>query len=128
MAELTPDWRHRAACRDEDPELFFPIADNHGRLPAGQLEAARAVCHICPVRADCEQWAVETGQAWGVWGGTTPSERAVRAGEVTAEYAVDNWEACGHCGRAFTPDRRTQRWCSPSCRTLGYRNRKGGRK
>lgn len=111
MAELTPDWRHRAACRDEDPELFFPIADNHGRLPAGQLEAARAVCHACPVRPDCEQWAVETVQAWGVWGGTTPSERAARA--------------CGHCGRAFTPDRRTQQWCSPSCRTLGYRQRKG---
>ena len=36
------DWRHRAACRDEDPELFFPIGNTGPALL--QIEEARAVC------------------------------------------------------------------------------------
>jgi WhiB family redox-sensing transcriptional regulator len=60
-------------CRDEDPELFFPIGT--ARPALAQVERARAVCSGCPVRDECLQWALSTGQAAGVWGGLTPDER-----------------------------------------------------
>jgi len=67
------DWRHRAVCREEDPELFFPIGTSG---PAQlQTEQAKAVCHRCPVTEHCLQWALETGQDAGVWGGMSEDER-----------------------------------------------------
>ena len=45
------DWRHRAACRDEDPELFFPIGNTGPALV--QIEEAKAVCRRCPVIEPC---------------------------------------------------------------------------
>lgn len=67
------DWRHRAACREEDPELFFPIGNTGPALL--QIEEAKAVCRRCPVREECLQWALETGQDAGVWGGLSEDER-----------------------------------------------------
>jgi WhiB family transcriptional regulator, redox-sensing transcriptional regulator len=67
------DWRHRAACRDEDPELFFPIGTTGPA--AEQTAAAKAVCARCPVSHDCLTWALETGQDAGVWGGLDEDER-----------------------------------------------------
>lgn len=66
-------WREKAVCRDEDPELFFPIG-SHGPARA-QLAAAKAVCSRCPVRAHCLAWAVAEGDLDGVWGGTSEDER-----------------------------------------------------
>lgn len=66
-------WTVRAACRDADPDLFFPLgASEHS--PA-QVEAAAAVCAGCPVTAQCLTWALDTGQDHGIWAGTTPEER-----------------------------------------------------
>jgi WhiB family redox-sensing transcriptional regulator len=67
------DWRHFAACLDEDPELFFPVGDTGPALL--QVVEARAVCARCPVRVECLTWALETGQNYGVWGGYTEDER-----------------------------------------------------
>ena len=67
------DWRHDAACRDVDPELFFPIGNTGPALL--QIEEARAVCRRCPVMNDCLTWAMETGQEHGVWGGLSEDER-----------------------------------------------------
>jgi WhiB family transcriptional regulator, redox-sensing transcriptional regulator len=71
------DWVQRARCRDEDPELFFPIGSTG---PAAlQVEAAKAICYVCPVRNDCLEWSLATVQDSGVWGGLSEEERrAVR--------------------------------------------------
>ena len=60
------DWRHRAACLDEDPELFFPIGNTGPALV--QIEDAKAVCRRCEVVDTCLKWAIETGQDAGVEG------------------------------------------------------------
>jgi WhiB family transcriptional regulator, redox-sensing transcriptional regulator len=67
------NWRHRAACRDEDPELFFPIGSTGPALV--QIEDAKAVCRRCDVAEACLQWALEFGEDAGVWGGMSEDER-----------------------------------------------------
>ena len=67
------DWRHDAACLDEDPELFFPIGNTGPALL--QIEDAKAVCRQCSVAAICLQWALENNQDSGVWGGLSEDER-----------------------------------------------------
>jgi WhiB family redox-sensing transcriptional regulator len=70
---VNSDWRHRARCREEDPELFFPIGTtDHARQ---QTEQAKAVCRRCPVAPECLAWALGTGQDAGVWGGVGEDER-----------------------------------------------------
>jgi WhiB family transcriptional regulator, redox-sensing transcriptional regulator len=81
------DWRHSALCRDEDPELFFPIGTNG---PAAvQVEQAKVVCRRCTVVEDCLTWALETAQESGVWGGTSEDERrALRRRTVRARVTT----------------------------------------
>jgi WhiB family redox-sensing transcriptional regulator len=69
------DWAARAACRQGDPELFFPVSAAGPAL--GQQARAKAVCARCPVQQRCLDYALETGQDFGVWGGKTEDERRV---------------------------------------------------
>jgi WhiB family transcriptional regulator, redox-sensing transcriptional regulator len=67
------DWRHHAACRDVDPELFFPIGNTGPALL--QIDEAKRVCQHCKVVESCLAWALESGQDAGVWGGLSEDER-----------------------------------------------------
>ena len=67
------DWRSRAACLEKDPELFFPVGNTGPALL--QIEEAKAVCRTCEVMDTCLQWALESGQDAGVWGGMSEDER-----------------------------------------------------
>ncbi len=83
------DWRHNAVCREEDPELFFPIGNTGPALL--QIEEAKAVCRRCPVMEQCLQWALEAGQDDGVWGGLSEDERRAmkrRAARIRARSAA----------------------------------------
>lgn len=68
-----PAWRAKAACLEEDPELFFPSGTTGAALE--QAERAKAVCRRCPVLTQCRNWAVKTNQQDGVWGGLSEDER-----------------------------------------------------
>jgi WhiB family redox-sensing transcriptional regulator len=67
------DWRTMAACRDVDPELFFPIGTTGPALI--QIDEAKAICRTCGVTDACLSWAIESGQESGVWGGLSEDER-----------------------------------------------------
>lgn len=84
------DWRHRAACRDEDPELFFPVGNSGPALL--QIAEAKTVCRRCPVVSGCLSWALESRQEDGVWGGMSEQERAAlqrRIARTRAKVATE---------------------------------------
>ncbi|BFP57225.1 WhiB family transcriptional regulator [Streptomyces fimicarius] len=67
------NWRLHAACREEDPDLFFPIGSTGPAVV--QTAEAKTVCRSCPVQAACLEWALENGQDSGIWGGLSENER-----------------------------------------------------
>jgi WhiB family transcriptional regulator, redox-sensing transcriptional regulator len=77
------DWRLDAACRDTDPELFFP---EPGQVPQA---AAKQVCAGCGVRGPCLEAALHGPQARddhsGIFAGTTARQRVALRGR--ASYA-----------------------------------------
>lgn len=69
-------WQEQAACRTEDPAIFFPEAAG-ARVPTHDWHyaQAKAVSARCPVTAECLAFALSRNERFGCWGGTTPEER-----------------------------------------------------
>ena len=67
------DWRNRSACRDTDPDLFFPVGTTGPAID--QIDAAKGVCRSCEALEPCLDFALATNQESGVWGGTSEEER-----------------------------------------------------
>lgn len=74
-AQLTRayDWRDDAACSGMDGEIWFPVVHTPGW--EDQLARAKKICAACPVRQECLEYALDTGQRAGVWGGLSEKER-----------------------------------------------------
>jgi hypothetical protein len=68
-------WLDRAACRDLDPERFFP--ESGEQVKAAE---AKAICSGCQVRDHCLDLAVKAAGGidhdHGIFGGTLPAERS----------------------------------------------------
>jgi WhiB family redox-sensing transcriptional regulator len=77
-------WLDQAACRDSDPEQFFPE-------PGEQTKAAeaKAICASCQVRDHCRDLATKAAGGLdhdhGVFGGTLPAERSRLRGNTFPE-------------------------------------------
>lgn len=83
-----PVWREDAACLPYPAILFFGQDDNE--TPAerrAREDQAKIVCETCVVRVECLQYAIETKEQYGIWGGLTELERKayVRAQQRAAK-------------------------------------------
>ena len=69
-------WQERARCRGEDAVLFFgPNAYEAKHERAERERLAKAICAECEVVFACRSWAIEHGEAFGVWGGLGETDR-----------------------------------------------------
>ncbi|MER7806126.1 WhiB family transcriptional regulator [Streptomyces sp900116325] len=72
-------WHDQGVCATTDPAIFFPE-------PGGSSAPAKRTCMACPVRTQCLDYALDTRQHWGVWGGLDQNElrRLIRARQAEA--------------------------------------------
>jgi WhiB family transcriptional regulator, redox-sensing transcriptional regulator len=73
LAAADDSWRDHARCRDTDPELFFPVGTTGNALLA--IDYAKRVCAQCAVLHECLEFALDTNQDSGIWGGHSEEER-----------------------------------------------------
>ncbi|MGW4339749.1 WhiB family transcriptional regulator [Rhodococcus koreensis] len=89
------DWQTHAQCRPLDTDLFFPReGEGHGARIRRE-RTAKEICQSCPVRNQCQNHALSTGEPFGIWGGTTEKDRRhLRQPRITR---------CGEISRVSSP-------------------------
>jgi WhiB family redox-sensing transcriptional regulator len=61
-------WQDGANCKGANADLFFPER-------GASTRTAKSICRECAVRADCLEFAITTGEKFGIWGGMSERER-----------------------------------------------------
>lgn len=71
----SPDtaWMTNRVCLSSDRDLFFPDGSTGTWIPI--INQAKAICFTCPALWDCQDWAFDTREPYGIWGGLTEQER-----------------------------------------------------
>jgi len=111
-------WRAQAACRNVNPDLFFPEQANQ----AANVGVALHICREhCPVWAQCQAWALHEMRERRLWPCVAGGVRWV--GAQDAQSSRD-------CGRAqtisrhSTPDRTGCPLCGSTALPVGARRRR----
>lgn len=63
-----PEFTGPALCAEVDTELFFPEK-------GGSTRDAKLVCQLCDVRQQCLDFALDTDERHGIYGGLSARER-----------------------------------------------------
>ncbi len=70
MTVADQSWRDRAECKPFPLEMFYPAR-------GVSTEPAKAVCHACPVEAECLADALATCDRYGIRGGKSERQRRI---------------------------------------------------
>lgn len=82
------DWMEDAACRDADPEIFFPEGTTT-RAYHKTIEA-KDHCAVCPVLDQCYEFAASNDYViYGIWAGLDASKiRRITSGRPGARRSA----------------------------------------
>ena len=71
------DWQRMGLCRGRDSAQFFHPDGERNPSRARRTAQAKEVCKRCPVMEQCREFALQTREPFGVWGGLAEAERRV---------------------------------------------------
>src|SRR5581483_2696450 len=77
---IDPLHQRRSAQMAQDVARATRWSPAQWRAAREQAEVAKVLCRTCPSREPCLAFALATGQALGVWGGTSPEDRRIILG------------------------------------------------
>ena len=60
---------------ENNAELWYPEDFHDPEMRNRATAVAKGICHDCPIKKECFEYALETDQRHGIWGGTSPEER-----------------------------------------------------
>ena len=101
-------WYKQAACTGMDTDRFFPHRGDSQSITI----AAKAICAGCPVQQQCLDYALDTTEIVGIWGGLTESERRALRHE---RGAVALTRFCVGCRLRFETRNRGKYFCNRAC-------------
>lgn len=68
-----PHWHRYARCSDVHCSHFFPVGKTGEAIT--KIDDAKRFCGPCPVQEVCLEYALQTNQSSGIWGGRSEDER-----------------------------------------------------
>jgi len=96
------------ACRTADPDLFFDEEIEKRDLAPPEI---MAYCGHCFIKETCLDWAIDSKQKSGMWGGTTPRQREKLVKKATRVscpgcasqdiFEMPSKEICISCGMSW---------------------------
>jgi WhiB family redox-sensing transcriptional regulator len=106
-----PAWQMWAACRDSDPDLFFPDPS-----ATAVIAEAKRVCGRCPVVEECGNAGLDAGDRHGIRAGRDLSNRAEWKQlhmELGRPLPKENDDAprCAQCGGELANARNENQRC-----------------
>lgn len=121
---IRQDWRDDALCPQVSIDEFHV---EQGIGSTEQINFAKQICGLCPVQAECLDYALAANEQIGVWGGTTPkarqrlrAERGITSNLPKPEFASWHGTAAG----ARRHWRNGTKVCD-ECREAERRHRRG---
>lgn len=71
---LSNSWRDDALCAETGggDKIWFAY---NPHVHADDIATAKQICALCPVTAECLEYALVNGENYGIWGGMTAQER-----------------------------------------------------
>jgi WhiB family redox-sensing transcriptional regulator len=96
MNKKNQDWREKAECAKP---VNRKLIENFFSDSLEEKHEAKNLCFSCPVRKDCINYALESKEIWGIWGGKDENEirRALSVDADGNEIRRGRFPQCPYC-------------------------------